>query len=113
MAVTHTKTISGLVVLNNPDYIVQYVEIQCVSIDDTNPSVARTSHTVANLDVSGITTTTAGFTTYANLTESQVRNWTPVADELSDTSANAGVEAWLESMKTPPIPLTITPPLPW
>ena len=39
MAITVTKTVTGLTILNNADNIVSEVEVTTKSVDDSNPSV--------------------------------------------------------------------------
>ena len=73
MAITVTKTVTGLTILNNADNIVSEVEVTTKSVDDSNPSVLTIEGTdLIKLDTTGITTSTAGFTTFANLTQSQI-----------------------------------------
>ena len=114
MAITHTKTVTNLVILNNSDKIVSEIEVTIKSVDDSNPSVLTIEGTdVITLDTTGITTSTAGFTTFANLTQSQILGWTPVVDELAASNTQVNQVAWIESVKNPPAPAEVNEALPW
>ena len=114
MAITHTKTVTNLVILNNSDKIVSEIEVTIKSVDDSNPSVLTIEGTdVIKLDTTGITTSTAGFTTFANLTQSQILGWTPVVDGLAASNTQINQAAWIESVKNPPTPSHKSEALPW
>ena len=114
MAITHTKTVTNLVILNNSDKIVSEIEVTIKSVDDSNPSVLTIEGTdVIRLDTTGITTSTAGFTTFANLTQSQILGWTPVVEWMNETNAETNNAAWIESVKNPPAPAKVNESLPW
>ena len=114
MALTHTKTVTNLVIINNSNKIVSEVEVTTKSVDDSNPSVLTIEGTdVIKLDTTGITTSTAGFTTFANLTQSQILSWTPVVDELASSNTEVNQIAWIESVKNPPAPAEVSEALPW
>ena len=114
MAITHTKTVTNLVILNNSDKIVSEIEVTTKSVDDSNPSVlTREGTDVIKLDTTGITTSTAGFTTFANLTQSQILGWTPVVEALAASTIQNNHAAWIESVKNPPAPAEVNEALPW
>ena len=50
MAITVTKTVTGLTILNNADKIVSEVELTTKSVDDSNPSTLTIEGT-ENFDV--------------------------------------------------------------
>ena len=114
MAITHTKTVTNLVILNNSDKIVSEIEVTIKSVDDSNPSVLTIEGTnVIRLDTTGITTSTAGFTTFANLTQSQILGCTPVVEALAATNTQVNQAAWIESVKNPPAPTNVSKALPF
>ena len=113
MAITHTKTVTNLIILNNSDKIVSEVEVTTKSVDDSNPSVLTIEGTdVITLDTTG-GTGASGFTTFANLTQSQILGWTPVVDELASSNTEINQAAWIESVKNPPAPTYKEEALPW
>ena len=113
MAITVTKTVTGLTILNNADKIVSEVEVTTKSVDDSNPSVL----TIEATEHVGVATTggtsAAGFTTYANLTQSQILGWAPVAEVLADSNTALNQASWIESVKNPPAPTTVDEALPF
>ena len=113
MAITTTTTVTGLTILNNADKIVSDVEITVTSTDDSDPSVL----TISGTENVGVATTggtsAAGFTTYANLTQSQILGWTPVADALASSNLTKNQTAWINSVKSPPTPPTKQETLPF
>ena len=114
MAITHTKTVTNLIILNNSNKIVSGVEVTTKSVDDSNPSVLTIEGTdFITLDTTGITPSTTGFTTFANLTQAQILGWTPVVDELASSNTQINQAAWIESVKNPPAPAQKDEPLPW
>ena len=114
MAITVTKTVSGLRILNNADKIVCRVDVDVKSVDDSNPSVLTIqSIETIGITTTGITTSTAGFTTYANLTQSEILGWSQVGTALSTSNAVINQAAWIESVKNPPAPAEVNDALPW
>ena len=113
MAITHTQTVSGLTILNNADNIVSDVTVKTVSVDDSNPSVLTIeSEENYQVDTSG-GTGASGFVAYADLTQSAILAWTPVADGLSSSNTEINQAAWIESVKNPPAPTNISKALPF
>tara|TARA_B100001996_G_scaffold239870_1_gene185402 strand:- start:19 stop:348 length:330 start_codon:yes stop_codon:yes gene_type:complete len=109
MAITHTETVSRLTVLNDGTDIVSEIDIEIVSVDDSDPSnLTQTSHVISKLDTSG-GTSAAGFVAYDSLSETVVKNW--IADKITETKTNA--EAWIDSIKNPPTPAEVSKALPW
>ena len=65
MAITVTKTVSGLRILNNADKIVCRVDVGVKSVDDSNPSVLTTQSTeTIGITTTGITTITRNYFNY-------------------------------------------------
>ena len=113
MAITVTKTVTGLTILNNADNIVSEVEVTTKSVDDSNPSVLTIEATENfDVDTSG-GTGASGFVAYADLTQSAILAWTPVADGLAASNTVINQAAWIESVKNPPAPATVNEALPF
>ena len=113
MAITHTQTVSGLTILNNADNIVSDVTVKTVSVDDSNPSVLTIeSEENYQVDTSG-GTGASGFVAYADLTQSAILAWTPVAEGLAASNTAINQAAWIESVKNPPAPAQVSEPLPF
>ena len=111
MAITHTETVSDLIVLNDGTDVVSQVVIKTVSVDDSDPSkLTKTYSETFHLDTSD-GTSAAGFVAYGSLTEDVVKGW--IADELATSNAKANAEAWIESKKNPPTPAEVNKALPW
>ena len=109
MAITHTETITDLIVLNDGTNVVSQVAIKTVSVDDSDPSnLTRTSYATYQVDTSG-GTSASGFVAYGSLTEDVVKGW--ISTELTEIKTNA--EAWIESVKNPPTPPKVNKALPW
>ena len=114
MAITHTKTVTELVIINDNDKIVSEVQITTTSVDDSNPSVlTRSGVDMVTLETTGITTSTVGFTTFANLTESAILDWDPVKNDPNIATTIIHQTAWIESVKNPPAPAEVSEALPW
>ena len=113
MAITVTKTVTGLTILNNADNIVSEVEVTTKSVDDSNPSVLTIEATENfEVDTSG-GTGASGFVAYDSLTQSAILAWTPVADGLAATNTVINQAAWIESVKNPPAPTNVSKALPF
>ena len=111
MAITHTETVTDLIVLNDGTDVVSQVAIKTVSVDDSDPSVlTTTSYDNYNVDTSG-GTGASGFVAFGSLSETVVKNW--VADELAVSNTKTNAEAWINSVKTPPTPAEKDKALPW
>jgi len=113
MAITVTKTVTGLTILNNADKIVSEVEVTVKSVDDSDPS-NLTIEGVENIPVETSGGTGAsGFVAYASLTQAAILAWTPVADGLSNSNTVTNQAAWIESVKNPPVPAEVNEALPF
>ena len=113
MAITVTKTVTGLTILNNADKIVSEVEVTTKSVDDSNPSTLTIEGT-ENFDVdSSGGTGASGFVAYASLSQSAILAWTPVAEGLTASNTVINQAAWIESVKNPPAPATKSEALPF
>ena len=90
MAITHTETITLMEVLTaNNDNIVGKVVANIASSDDSNASKYKSEGTDSFLiTTSGITTSTAGFVAYEDLTESTVKGWISSGISTSKVKAN-------------------------
>tara|TARA_B100001094_G_scaffold54413_1_gene49947 strand:+ start:299 stop:640 length:342 start_codon:yes stop_codon:yes gene_type:complete len=113
MAITVTKTVTGLTILNNADKIVSEVEVTTKSVDDSNPSTLTIEGT-ENFDVdSSGGTGASGFVAYASLSQSAILAWTPVAEGLAASNTVINQASWIESVKNPPAPATKSEALPF
>ena len=111
MAITHTETVSDLIVLNDGTDVVSQVVIKTVSVDDSDPSkLTKTYSETFHLDTSD-GTSAAGFVAYDSLSETVVKGW--IADELSASDTKTNAEAWINSVKSPPTPVEVNKKLPW
>jgi len=90
MAITHTETITLMEVLTaNNDNIVGKVVANIASSDDSNASKYKSEGNDSFLiTTSGITTSTAGFVAYEDLTESTVKGWISAGLSTSKVKAN-------------------------
>ena len=113
MAITVTKTVTGLRILNNADNIVSEVEVTTKSVDDSDPSKLTIEATDSfPVDTSG-GTGASGFVAYDSLTQSAILAWTPVADGLSNSNTVINQASWIESVKNPPAPAEVSKALPF
>ena len=113
MAITVTKTVTGLTILNNADKIVSEVEVTTKSVDDSDPSTL-TIEATENFDVdSSGGTGASGFVAYASLSQSAILAWTPVAEGLASSNTVTNQASWIESVKSPPTPATKSEALPF
>ena len=89
MAITHTETITLMEVLTaNTDNIVGKVVVNISSSDDSNASKYKWEGDDSFLiSTSGITTSTSGFVTYEDLTESTVKGWISAGISTSKVKA--------------------------
>ena len=111
MAITHTETVTDLIVLNDGTDVVSQVAIKTVSVDDSDPSnLTQTNYDCFDIDSSG-GTSAAGFVVYGSLTETVVKSW--IVDELAASDTKTNAEAWINSIKNPPTPAEVNKPLPW
>ena len=113
MAITVTKTVTGLTILNNADNIVSEVEVTTKSVDDSNPSVLTIEGTENfSVETSG-GTGASGFVAYASLNQSGILDWTPVKDGLANSNTVINQASWIESVKNPPAPTEVSKALPF
>jgi len=113
MAITVTKTVTGLTILNNADKIVSEVEVTTKSVDDSNPSVLTIESTENyEVDSSG-GTGASGFVAYASLTQSNILDWAPVKDGIAASNTVVNQASWIESVKNPPAPTHVNEALPF
>jgi len=111
MAITHTETVSNLIVLNDGTDVVSQVEIKTVSVDDSDPSnLTQTNYENYTVDSSG-GTSAAGFVAFGSLSETVIKGW--LTDELAKSNVKTNAEAWIESVKNPPAPTHVSKELPF
>jgi len=111
MAITHTETVSDLIVLNDGTDVVSQVVIKTVSVDDSDPTnLTQTNKETFHLDTSG-GTGASGFVTFGSLSETVIKGW--VADELAASNVKINAESWINSVKTPPTPTQVSKALPF
>ena len=111
MAITHNVNVIKLTVINDGEDVVSEIDVEIVSVDDSDPSnLTRTSYDRFVIDTSG-GTSAAGFVEYGNLTEDVVKGW--IADKLASSTRKALAEAWIENKKNPPKPPEVSKTLPW
>jgi len=113
MAITVTKTVTGLTILNNADNIVSEVEVTTKSVDDSDPSKLTIEATENfKVETSG-GTGASGFVAYASLNQSAILDWTPVKDGLAASNTVINQASWIESVKNPPAPAEVSEALPF
>ena len=111
MAITHTETVSDLIVLNDGTDVVSQVVIKTVSVDDSDPSnLTQTTSDSYHLDTSG-GNGASGFVAYGSLSETVIKGW--ITDELAASNTKINAESWINSVKTPPTPAEVSKALPF
>ena len=111
MAITHTETVSDLIVINDGTDVVSQVVIKTVSVDDSDAeNLTQTNYDNYEVDSSG-GTSAAGFVVYGSLSETIIKGW--IADELAASNTKTNAEAWINSVKNPPAPPEVNKPLPF
>ena len=111
MAITHTETVSDLIVLNDGTDVVSQVVIKTVSVDDSDPlNLTQTNSETFHLNTSG-GAGAAGFVSYSDLSETIIKGW--ITDELAASDRKTNAEAWINSVKNPPTPIEVNKSLPW
>ena len=111
MAITHTETITDLIVLNDGTNVVSQVAIKTVSVDDSDPSnLTQTNYDCFVIDSSG-GTSAAGFVAYDSLTDTVVKNW--ISTELAESNTKTNAENTINAIKSPPTPIEVDKTLPW
>jgi len=112
MAITHTRTIENLQVLNNGNDIVCEVEVRWVSSDDSDVERTTIDSTERyTLETEGVTPDSDGFVSFADLTETTVEEW--IADQLAEERTTAHHTSWINSVLNPPAPRTVNKATPW
>ncbi len=113
MAITVTKTVTRLQILNNADNIVSEVEVTIKSVDDSDPSTLTIESTESyDVDTSG-GTGASGFVAYESLTQAAILDWDPVKNGLAASNVVTNQAAWIESVKNPPAPAEVNKALPF
>ena len=113
MAITVTKTVTGLTTLNNADNIVSEVEVTTKSVDDSDPSkLTIEGSETFDVETSG-GTGASGFVAYESLSQSAILAWTPVAEGLASSNTVINQASWIESVKNPPAPTEVSKALPF
>ena len=113
MAITHTETVVMLEVLtSNTDNIVGKVVVNIASSDDSNASKYKWEGDDSFIvTTSGITTSTSGFVSYENLTESSVKGW--ISSGLSTSKVKAQNILRINQLIAEDNPTTEDKALPW
>ena len=111
MAITHTETVSNLIVINDGTDVVSQVVIKTVSVDDSDAEkLTQTNEETFHLDTSG-GTGASGFVAFGSLSETVVKNW--ISTELAKSNVKTNAESWINSVKNPPAPAEKDKTLPW
>ena len=112
MAITHTETITLMEVLNaNTDNIVSKAVVRTVSTDDADIKYTTQKTEAFSISTSGITTSTAGFVAYEDLTESTVFGW--IATPLANSKVKENNEKIIVRMIASENPTSKDKALPW
>lgn len=112
MAITHTRAIETLEVLNDGNNVVCEVEVKWVSSDDSEPE--RTTIQSSQryiLQTEDVSPDVDGFVNFEDLTAEIVEGW--IVDKLAESTVEAGHTAWINSVLNPPAPRTINKTTPW
>ena len=111
MAITHTETVTGLIVVNDGTDVVSQIIVKFVSVDDSDPSnLTQTTSDSYHLDTSG-GNGASGFVAYGSLSETVIKGW--ITDELAASNTKINAESWINSVKTPPTPAEVSKALPF
>ena len=111
MAITHNINVIKLTVINDGEDVVSEIDVEIVSVDDSDPSnLTRTSYDRFVIDTSS-GTSAAGFVSYGSLSEDVVKGW--ISTELAASRMIVNAEKWIESKKNPPTPIKVSKTLPW
>ena len=111
MAITHTETVTNLIVLNDGSDVVSEITITTKSVDDSDPTnLTIQSEESYSVDTSG-GSSASGFVAFGSLSETVVKGW--ITDEISQSNTKTNHEAWIESVKNPPAPPQVDKTLPW
>jgi len=112
MAITHTRTIENLEVINDGNNVVCDIQVKWVSSDDSD--VERTTiegSETYQVNSEDVTPDSEGFVAFADLTEEIVLGW--IADELAEERVTAQHTSWINSVLNPPAPVTVNKETPW
>lgn len=100
MTITHTQTITLLeVLIGNSDNVVENIKLITTSVDDANTSRYRkVTEDRFHISTDGISSSTAGFVPYEDLTEAIVLGWISSEVASSNTkSENASlINSWIK-----------------
>ena len=111
MAITHNVNVIKLTVINDGEDVVSEIDVEIVSVDDSDPSnLTRTSYDRFVIDTSS-GTSAAGVVSYDSLSEDVVKGW--ISTELAASRMIVNAEKWIESKKNPPTPARVSKTLPW
>ena len=113
MAITHTQTITLMEVLrNNSDDVVENIKVVTTSVDDSDPSkYTVTKSDRFHISTDGISSSTAGFVAYENLTEATVLGW--ITSELAASNTKAVNENMINTMISRDNPIAEDKAVPW
>ena len=113
MAITHIEIITLMEVLTaNTDNIVSKAIVRIISSDDADFIKYTTQKTKSfPISTSGITTSTAGFVAYEDLTESTVLGW--ISTPLADSKIKENNEKVIARMIASDNPTSKDKALPW
>ena len=115
MAIQHSRTITNLEVLNSGDTdVVCRVEFEFTSYDDSNQEgTTITSNQMFDLGTDDRSSSSEGWVAFGSLTAAVVEGW--LGSELTDseTRAQQGHTAWIDSVLNPPAPPTVNKANPW
>ena len=111
MAITHNVNVIKLTVINDGEDVVSEIDVEIVSVDDSDPSnLTQTNYDTYIVDSSG-GTGASGFVAYGSLSEDVVKGW--ISTELAASKMITNAEKWIESKKNPPTPIKVSKTLPW
>jgi hypothetical protein len=112
MAITHTRTIEKLRVLNDDNNIVCRVKVKWTSSDDSD--VERTtieSSKAFKIETEGVTSDSDGFISFESLTQETVEEW--IATELAEQTVTTKHESKINSILNHTSPLSLSKTTPW
>ena len=115
MAIQHSRTITNLEVLNSGDTdVVCRVEVEFTSYDDSDQErTTINSRETFDLSTEDRSSSSDGWVAFGSLTAAVIEGW--LGSELTDaeTRFQEGHIAWINSVLTPPAPVTVNKALPW
>ena len=113
MAITHTQNITLMEVLrSSSDDVVENIKVVTTSVDDSDPSkYTVTKSDRFHISTDGISSSTAGFVAYENLTEATVLGW--ITSELAASNTKAVNESKINLMISRDNPIAEDKAVPW